>query len=163
MRKIAILAALAAFAATPAHAAGEGRAEIQLGYDSVEGETGVSYGGVIGYDFDVSESVFVGGEVGIADSTVGGGGVEAGRDLSADLRIGVRVGENGKAYALVGYTNERFTAAGLGGANFDGVRLGAGYEHNITSSLYGKIEYRYSNYELGFDRHTAIAGVGVHF
>jgi outer membrane immunogenic protein len=163
MRKFAILAAVAACAATPAYAAGEGRAEIQLGYDTMGDESGVSYGGVVGYDFDVSDSVFLGGEIGIADSTIGDGVVEAGRDLSASLRVGVRVGDNGKAYALAGYTNERFTVAGLGGANFSGVRLGAGYEHNISKSLYGKVEYRYSNYEQGIDRHTALAGMGVRF
>ena len=86
-------------------------------------------------------------------------------------RGGVKVGERGKVYALAGYTNARYktsytTPAGVttrDAANLDGFRLGAGYEHNLTSNVYGKVEYRYSDYESDISRHQVLFGVGLNF
>jgi outer membrane immunogenic protein len=163
MRKYALLAVCAAFFATPAFAAGEARVEAQLGYDSIDGESGVTYGTVLGYDMDLGASAFAGVEVGIADSTAESGGVKASRELSAGVRFGMNVGERGRLYGLVGYSNQRFSEQGFGSTNLDGIRVGAGYQMDITHNLYGKVEYRYTNYELGVDRHTAVAGLGVTF
>jgi outer membrane immunogenic protein len=163
MRKYALLAVCAAFFAAPAFAAGEARVEVQLGYDSIDGESGVTYGSVLGYDMDLGPSAFAGVEVGLANSTADGGGINATRELSAGARLGINVGERGRLYGLVGYSNQRFNAPGFGSANLDGIRVGAGYQLDISNNLYGKVEYRYTNYELGVDRHSAIAGLGVTF
>ena len=48
-------------------------------------------------------------------------------------------------------------------ANADGVRVGAGAEYAIGPNSYVKAEYRYSNYEGGFERHQALAGFGFRF
>jgi outer membrane immunogenic protein len=163
MRKLALLAALAAFSASPAYASGEARVEIQLGYDDIGGESGVTYGSVLGYDMDFGSTAFAGVEVGVANSTIKELGVTADRDLSVSGRFGIELSERGKIYALLGYSNQQFSAPGLGHSNLDGIRVGAGYQHDIAKNLYGKVEYRYTNYELGVDRHTVVAGLGARF
>lgn len=191
MRKfiVASVASLAlAAAASPASAEGF-RAEIHGGYDVTNadgpGDTdadGFMYGVGFGYDFDIGKAGFIGPDFSIDDSSARECGssvllagdrlcVRAGRDLAAGIRGGVKVSENGKLYALAGYTNARFvssytTPAGVrirDGENLDGFRLGAGYEHSFGGNLYGKAEYRYSNYEAGVDRHQFLMGVGMNF
>jgi outer membrane immunogenic protein len=114
-----------------------------------------------------------------------------GRDISTNLRLGTSIGV-GKLYVLAGYTNQRgkfsvaATAPGGGGGptggqektttttvgltsttvstgSLDGVRVGAGYQFPILIKGYGKVEYRYSNYEAGVTRHQALIGLGLSF
>ena len=84
------------------------------------------------------------------------------------------VGGNTLLYAKAGYTNARIgldyedgTAATDPdfsiGTNLDGVRAGAGAQFGIGENTYLKTEYRYSNYEQGFDRHQVVAGFGLRF
>lgn len=161
------------------------RAEAVVGFDRVQAggghEDGVSYGGQVGYDF---QSGF--GLIGIEGEATGsstdacdGPGsvanpnlcVKAGRDLYAGARIGTVIGGSTLLYGKVGYTNARVrlttndgtTTTTLGGADLDGVRVGAGLEHKFGGNFYGKAEYRYSNYEQGVSRHGVLAGVGVRF
>jgi outer membrane immunogenic protein len=148
---------------------------------------GIDYGVGIGYDYGVNDKIFIGAEVNFDDSTADAcrgpsPGVVAirsclkvNRDLSGNLRIGLNLqkGGNTKLYALAGYTNLRlkFTSRIIGGsqgnfsrsANADGVRAGVGLERNFGSRTYGKIEYRYSNYEGGFSRNQGLVGVGIRF
>lgn len=49
------------------------------------------------------------------------------------------------------------------GDNLDGFRVGAGYQLGISDKIYGKVEYRYSNYEADFSRHQGMVGLGVKF
>ena len=140
------------------------------------------YGVGFGYDLNVGKKAFVGLDFSIDDSTMKECErssilandelcLRAGRDLAAGVRAGVNVGEKGKLYALAGYTNARFkfaytTPAGVTtsyGSNLDGFRLGAGYEHGFGSNAYGKVEYRYSNYENDISRHQVLVGVGLNF
>ena len=181
LASVAVLAA----AATPAAAEGF-RAEIHGGWDRVNaedvGDSGVVYGIGLGYDMKVGERAFVGADFSIDDSSqkeceasalVNNDElcIRAGRDLAAGIRGGALIGERGKLYALAGYTNARFktaytTPAGVTtrvGANLDGFRLGAGYQHRVAGNAYGKVEYRYSNYEAGLERHQVLFGVGVEF
>ena len=51
------------------------------------------------------------------------------------------------------------------GENLDGGRIGVGAEIGIPtfglgSAAFLKTEYRYSNYEQGFEKHTGVVGVG---
>ncbi|WP_298158779.1 outer membrane beta-barrel protein [Brevundimonas sp.] len=96
-----------------------------------------------------------------------------GRDLSANARLGVNLG-NGRTriYGLVGYTHlelnssfqiNRGPATSLRSDNRDGVRVGAGLEHDLTDRFYGKIEYRFSDYGSDITRNQAIVGVGLRF
>ncbi len=190
---ITSLIALAATATpAAAQQQGGFRAEIHAGWDNVradddgtDGDTsdsGVVYGIGLGYDHYVSPNAFVGVDLSIDDSTMkecetsvvvanDEACLRAGRDLAAGIRGGFNVGDRGKVYALAAYTNARFkyaytTPAGVttrDAANLDGFRLGAGYQHGFGSNAYGKVEYRYSNYEADVSRHQVLVGVGLTF
>jgi outer membrane immunogenic protein len=159
-----------------------------VGYDTtdVEGESsdGVTYGAQVGYDVQ-SRGAVLGVEGEIADSTVDecvqdvdltGDElcVSAGRDLYVGGRAGAAVSPNVLVYGKAGYTNARVKAdyedgtAGTtldfeDGENLDGVRVGGGVELALGPNSYAKTEYRYSNYEQGFDRHQVVAGFGFRF
>ena len=177
--------ALVIGAAAPAHAEGF-RAEIHTGWDHVDadnqGESGMVYGIGAGYDWALSEKVELGVDLSAdfasTDECVTGAIVandvaclDAGRDLAAAVRLGYKVSPRGTIYALAGYSNARFrfdytTPAGVttrDGRNLDGFRLGAGYQHGFGEKMYGKVEYRYSNYEADVTRHQVLLGVGVNF
>ena len=172
--------------ASPASAQTTGRVEIHGGWDRASdegvGSDGIVYGIGAGVDFQLSPRVTAGLEANLDFSTadqcesgvLAAGDVlcvEAGRDISAVGRLGYQVTENGTIYALAGYTNGRFRidydpANGplvTTRENLDGLRLGAGYQHNFANNLYSKVEYRYSNYEAGLERHQLIAGLGIRF
>lgn len=167
MRKFVVLAASAAAFALPAAAHAGAYVQVQTGLDSIsvagESDEGVSYGAALGYEFPLSEKLFAGLEASIDDSTTKEFGIETDRDLSVVARLGTKLGEKGSVYALAGYTNARLEADGLGGQNFDGFRLGAGYKLNFSEQLFGKVEYRYSNYEYDLSRHNALVAVGFNF
>lgn len=192
MRYFVLAALLAGTAATPAFAQvvtpNTGlRVEGIIGYDRADVEDedsdGVLYGVGIGYDARAGNAVF-GIEAEASDSTVdecvadvdvAGDELCArlGRDLYAGGRVGTRIG-NTLLYGKAGYTNARVAldyddgTAGTGldfseHENLDGIRLGAGAEFGIGPNSYVKTEYRYSNYEQGFERHQVVAGFGFRF
>ena len=179
------LIALAA-TATPAAAEGQFRAEIHAGWDHARtdgfNDDGVLYGVGLGYDMNVGQNAFVGVDLSLDDSSMkecetssilanDEACLRAGRDFAAGIRAGVNVGEGGKVYALAGYTNARFkfaytTPAGVttsDAENLDGFRLGVGYQHALSGNTYGKVEYRYSNYEQDITRHQVLVGLGLTF
>jgi outer membrane immunogenic protein len=193
MRKYVFAMALATAAATPALAQDAApfsglRVEGLVGYDTtdVEGESsdGITYGAQVGYDVQTRGAVF-GAEGEIADSTVDEcvqdvdvTGDElcasAGRDLYIGGRAGAVVSPNMLVYGKAGYSNARVnldyedgTAGDTldfeEGENLDGVRVGGGVEVALGPNSYAKTEYRYSNYEQGFDRHQVVAGFGFRF
>ena len=189
----ALLGSAATAAATPAAAQQTApftgvRAEGIVGYDTtdVEGENsdGIVYGAQVGYDVQAG-GVVLGVEGEASDSTVDecvsdvdlvGDELcaQAGRDLYVGGRIGAAVTPNILIYGKAGYTNARVsldyedgtTATALdfeNGENLDGVRVGGGVEFALGPNTYAKTEYRYSNYEQGFDRHHVVAGLGFSF
>jgi Opacity protein and related surface antigens len=162
---------------------------------------GIAYGVGIGYDFG-----FNGVVVGIegewletdadtdydvfAPVAFGVSNIDSGRDLYAGIRVGTLVTPQTLLYAKGGYTNARYNVAGIDSTtgtrvdtdtniDLDGWRIGAGVEHAITPNVFGKLEYRYSNYEKGevqapsgaesdrfdidSDRHQVMVGVGYRF
>jgi outer membrane immunogenic protein len=159
---------------------------------------GVVYGAAAGYDMDLGALV-VGAEAELTDSTAdsdyrdpftnfGLGTVDTGRDIYVGARVGVKPTPDLMVYAKGGYTNARFNyVGGDGTTNYeqnldtDGWRVGAGVEQRIGTNLFGKLEYRYSNYRRGeidfeaagvadsdrfridTDRHQVVAGVGLRF
>lgn len=169
------------------------------GDESLEG---VGFGVGVGYDFDLGGIVAgVEGEFmessaeQESDETVDGiaftSGVEVGRDLYIGGRVGFRAGPSTLAYLKAGYTNTSVEANIEGDGdrfefdtNVDGYRLGAGIEHLFGPNVFGKVEYRYSNYsnldfsddfdlddfesedfdtDIDLDRHQVVAGVGFRF
>jgi len=190
MRKIVLAALFAATVATPAFAQDAGlsgfRLEGLVGYETTdiedEGADGITYGVGAGYDIQ-SGGVVYGLEAEAMDSGLKEcvRGVElpndslcvrGKRDLYAGGRVGAVVGANSLAYLKVGYTNSRLQldySTGVVGTqartaeNLDGVRVGGGFQFGFGSNLYAKAEYRYSNYEQGYDKHQGVVGLGFKF
>ncbi|WP_420606413.1 outer membrane protein [Novosphingopyxis sp.] len=158
---------------------------------------GLLYGAGVGYDFNVGGAV-LGVEGEYTDSTAkveidngdvenfGFGRVDAGRDLYVGVRAGVLVGPQTLIYAKGGYTNARLNLLARNGedelrANYelDGFRIGAGAERAFTDKVFGKLEYRYSNYSsanfgaddttfaddirIDTDRHQVAVSLGYRF
>lgn len=166
---------------------------------------GVGYGVGVGFDFDLGGLV-AGIEGEFVDSsaeqeggeTVNGVPVTFGVDVSRDIYIGGRLGfavaPSTLLYAKGGYTSTRIesqledqTDTFNFDSSVDGYRIGAGVEQlfggplfGLGSSAYGKVEYRYSNYDdfsfdddvfedagntldIDLDRHQVMAGIGIRF
>ena len=170
--------------------------------DGDESIEGVGYGAGIGYDFDLG-SVVAGVEAEYSDSsgeqesdeTLDGinfsSSVETGRDIYVGARLGFRAMPSTLLYVKGGYTNTSIEAnyetasdAFEFDTNADGWRLGAGVEQLFGPNMYGKLEYRYSNYnnldfsddfdldtfdaenfdtDINLDRHQIMAGLGFRF
>lgn len=160
------------------------RAELLAGYSTTEAGSsidnernedidqsieGVAYGVGVGYDFAVGDSIVLGIDAEITESTADTESAEApvgfnleydaGRDIYVGGRIGVRAGDNALLYARGGYTNARLnllasdgTEDGRAEIDLDGWRAGAGAEYALSNNMFVKAEYRYSNYqEAEFD------------
>ncbi|MCH8685695.1 outer membrane protein [Pedomonas mirosovicensis] len=187
MNRVQFAAAVFALAsaATPAAAADftGPRAEGRLGWTDVStdevDDDGLTYGVGIGYDYTFGQSIVVGAEANFDWIDVDGCATRAGgvlacfdtkRDISVAVRAGYKVLENTLVYAKGGYANGRvrgeFTQGGTTTGdtqNGDGFVVGGGAEQALGPNLYAKLEYAYSNYEAGVDRHQILLGVGFRF
>jgi opacity protein-like surface antigen len=148
MRKF-ILPLIASLAvATPAMA-NEGRAEVRGGVVWADGDSEAVAGLALGYDFDLGESAFLGGEVSadkvLADNT------EVVFGLTG--RAGVKAGEKTKLYVDGGFSFSE---------SDDAWHAGAGIEHKLTDSVYGKVFYRH-HFDDVIDTDSVGVGVGVKF
>jgi len=171
MTLIAAAAAATAFA-SPALAQ-EAKGPVGLHVDAVVGfdhagidgfhENGVLFGLGAGYDVPVSKTFSLGIDVEGTDSTAKKNGLSADRDLYAGGRASFAVSPRANVYLKGGYTNARIKESGFGGVNLDGFRVGAGGQMLITGKAYVGAEYRYSNYELGVDRHQVALILGTRF
>lgn len=157
----------------------------------------VAYGVGVGYDFAVGGAVLgVEGEWLESEAktdydttnltTFGVSNIDAGRDLYVGVRAGVPVTPSTLVYAKGGYTNARMNVLATDNTtdvgtdvDLDGWRLGAGVEQAFGQNFFGKVEYRYSNYEEGefeapsglesdrfdvdLDRHQVMVGLGYRF
>lgn len=176
-------------------------------YDS--NEDGLGYGIGLGYDV-VAGSFVVGAEAEIAESTTGvsqtflnevidGSDVtgtlalDASEDIYVGGRLGTVLGGTGILYVKGGYSmaNAELTAKGtIDGepidervsGDFEGWRMGAGFETKLSGGLFTKIEYRYTSYSdasvehegtsvdvdeafdyIDLDRHQVVVGIGYRF
>ena len=191
MRKYILAALAAGTLATPAFAQdaaadlGGFRLEGLVGYETTdiedEGSDGLTYGVGIGFDGQSGNMVFgieaeamesqidecVSDAIAVGDVLCASGG----RDLYVGGRIGAAVGSNSLVYLKGGYTNARIDldydpAVGntvTTNEDLDGARVGGGVQFGLGTSLYAKAEYRYSNYEQGFDKHQGLIGLGFRF
>lgn len=159
MKKIVLASVAALTLSTPAMAADFAGpyvgATVGFSDDDFAGTEAFTYGVNAGFDFDLGATV-AGVAVEYQDSSEDG----IGRDLSAVGRYGFKAGENALVYGLVGYTNQAVEGTGI---ELDGVRVGAGVEAGFGTGLLGKVEYRYSNYELGVELHQFVVGLGFRF
>ena len=154
---LAPLAAAAAFVATPAMAndfAGV-RAEVTAGLDDVTGgvdPTKVTYGAGVGLDAELYKNVVVGVEATLDN-------VFDRRNVGAAARVGYVVADKALVFAKVGYANWKQTTT----AELEGLRVGGGIEANLYGPVYGKIEYRYTDFDGNVGQHGGLVGIGVRF
>ncbi|HEY6916324.1 MAG TPA: outer membrane beta-barrel protein [Allosphingosinicella sp.] len=139
---------------------------------------GVTYGIGLGYDFAVGSNVSLGLDAEVSDSSgdvhVEGTSfiddISLGRDLYAGGRITTALSGRVNLYGKIGYTNQRVREhliAGdievAGSSNQDGIRAGIGGQLALGGNSYAGVEYRYSNYEAGAERHQVAATLGFRF
>lgn len=125
------------------------KVEVTAGIDDVTNyrDAKVNYGIGAGVDLPLGDRLTIGAELN-ADNFA------SYRDFGADARLGVALTDNLLAYGKVGYANLR---------GLDGVRVGGGLEIASGAKLYGKLEYRYSDFQDGVGRHAGLVGVGLRF
>lgn len=156
MRKITLIAAALAATtiATPAMAqdevSGEFRVEGRAGIIDGAGQTEAVAGIAAGYDFDLSDTVFLGVE-GSVDFVLASGGNEV---FGATARAGVHAGDDAKIYAAGGRS--------FVGDGEDAWHLGAGVDYDVNDLVYLKLEYRHFFADFA-DADSVVAGVGVKF
>ncbi len=152
-----VAAAVAALSATPALAndfTGV-RAEVTAGLDDVTGgvdPTEVTYGVGVGVDAELYKNVIVGVEATVDN-------VFDRRNIGAAARIGYVVADKALVYGKVGYSNWKQTTS----AELEGLRVGGGIEANLVGPVYGKIEYRYTDFEGKVGNHAGLVGFGLRF
>ena len=158
MKKILfVAAAAAALSAAPALAADFSgpRIEVTAGADDVTAgvdTTAVTYGAALGYDIQLNKLV-IGVEATAAN-------VLEKADLGAAARLGYVLNENVLAYGRVGYTRlERPQTT----VKAEGLTVGGGLEVNVAGPVYGKVEYRYTDFEGNLGRHGGLVGIGLRF
>ena len=158
MKKYMIpVAAAAAFVATPAMAndfAGV-RAEVTAGLDDVTAgvdTTKVTYGAGIGLDAELYKNIVVGVEATLDN-------VFDRRNIGASARLGYVVADKALVYGKVGYTNWKQTTT----AELEGLRVGGGVEANLFGPVYGKVEYRYTDFDGDVGQHAGLVGLGLRF
>jgi outer membrane immunogenic protein len=121
---------------------------VNLGYDLQRGNV------LFGIEGEVTEST---AELKAGNTVL----ASASRDLYVGGRLGYVLG-NTAIYGKAGYTNARIESS-VGNENGDGLRVGGGVERKLGQNLFGKVEYRYSNYEADVERHQIVAGLGMRF
>jgi outer membrane immunogenic protein len=156
--KTLIIAATAALAmvATPAMAGDFTgvRAEVTAGLDDVQGgvdTTDVTYGASVGLDAELYKGVIVGVEA-TADNVLDR------RNVAAAARVGLVI-KDVLVFGKVGYANWKQTTT----RELEGLRLGGGLEAKLAGPVYGKVEYRYTDFNQGVGQHGALVGLGLRF
>jgi outer membrane immunogenic protein len=167
MTRIALLAATALAAATPAvaqnapvaetAATGPGfngpRIGLNLGIadDDFAGTDAKTFGVELGYDYDLGNAVVgIVGEVQNSDET--------GREYALGGRAGFKPSQSLLVYGTASYANLK-----VAGIKLDGVRFGGGIEALVSPNVAFKVEQRYTNYEYDVDTWQTVAGVDFHF
>ena len=206
--RIALAAALAATAASAQAQTGL-RADVHVGWDRLSAhqrtdvgtnggttrqhESGLIYGGEIGYDLALS-----GFRLGVYSGIEGGTAkrcsevyaevetcAQAGRNFTVGARAGYQVTDRVLVYAKGGYSNgsiklkliDHVTPANSisTSEDMDGFHVGGGVQVGLFDRVYAKVEYvrtDYKDYSLkegtatikgGVDRDNVIFGVGIAF
>ncbi len=69
------------------------------------------------------------------------------------------VADKALVYGKVGYTNWKQTTT----AELEGLRVGGGVEANLFGPVYGKVEYRYTDFDGDVGQHAGLVGLGLRF
>ncbi|WP_158610999.1 outer membrane protein [Aurantiacibacter spongiae] len=157
------------------------------GYDVVVG------GAVIGLDAEIAESSVDSGITYTDGMDVAAVALDASEDIFLGARVGANIGGTGLLYVKGGYSmaNTELTARGIVDGerydekvdiDFEGFRVGGGFQVNFSRNLFGKVEYRYTSYGdasveydgvsedvdevfdyVNLERHQGVVGLGVRF
>lgn len=145
--------------------------------------SGFMYGAEAGYDFPVSDTIVLGALVSVGGTTVKlqpeaqnllwSTNANVGVNWNLAVRAGFKVADSTMLYASAGYANtmiryyiENSTTPALSYSDsrrYGGLLLAAGVEQAFGEKFYGKLEYRYSNYQSGVSRNQIVAGAGMRF
>lgn len=150
--QVSLAAAVAALAIAAPATANDFRLEARggLSFGENQSEEFVA-GAAAGYDFDISETAFIGAEASVDKVFVDNSGVV----LGGTARLGMKEG-NSKFFIAGGYTDLTCDFCG------DGFHAGAGVELGLTQQVYGKLEYRHFFFD-GTDSNVIATGIGVRF
>ncbi len=153
MHKLILSLAASVAVASPA-LANEARVEVRGGVLFGGGVTEDVYGVAAGYDIDMGKQGFVGLEV--SGDKVATSGSDIAFGVSG--RAGYKADTGTRLFVAGGYTSKICSTC------VDTVHAGAGFEQNIGSNAYGKLEYRHYFAGSGVPDFNAIAvGVGFRF
>lgn len=133
---------------------------VTLGYgfgqtDAAVGELdtdGVLGGGFAGYNFQHGDFVYgLEGDVGFnaMDGSTAGTGSEAGVEGSLRARMGLAVAEGVLVYGTAGGAAGRLEISDAAGSDRNtllGWTAGAGVDATLTENIFGRVEYRYTDY-----------------
>lgn len=177
MRFLAPAAAAIALLSAPAFAQDEdfsgARVDLVAAYDELNVKTeeyakaGPVFGASAGYDIQ-SGAIVLGVEGEFTFGTHEFDGLDVSTDLYAGARLGVVVTPSTLLYAKAGYTSARLSDSEVV-AKLAGYRVGAGVERKLGNGFYGKVEYRYSDYDTKYnfgapiERHQVALGLGLRF
>ncbi|MCX7864660.1 MAG: hypothetical protein N2423_06480 [Novosphingobium sp.] len=153
MRAVLLSLAAAAALATPAMA-NEARVEARGGVIWDNGDSEGQLGVAAGYDWDLGDSAFAGLEVS------GDKILESNTRVSFGFggRLGLKTSADGKLYGAVAYQTKPCRLCE------ESVSAGVGYQHNLGSKLYGKVEYRHFFVGDGISDPDAVTvGLGLRF
>ncbi len=153
MHKI-VLPLLASLALASPALANETRVEARGGVIWSNGTSEDTWGGALGYDFDLGQTTFAGLE--LSGDKIGTDGTKVA--FGATGRLGVKAGTGTRLFGAGGYTTEACDAC-------EGQwHLGAGIEQNVSGPVYVKAEYRhFFKNDVIADGDALVAGVGVRF
>jgi len=160
MNKLISLMAAALLFAVPSIASANEfsgfRIGVTAGLDDVTvapDRTDVTYGAEVGYDVNINDTpVYLGVEATLDN-------VFDRRDVGASARLGVQVASDTLLYGKVGYANYKDVFS----RELDGLRVGGGAELHLSENVYGKVEYRYTDFQAGVGKHGGLIGLGYRF
>lgn len=158
-----------------------GRSDVS-GLDARVDTDGFVGGGFVGYNFDTGGGIVAGVEGDIGYSGINGDddGVEVknGVDGSLRARLGYTITPDALVYATAGGAAKHMTVEEGGdkdSANMLGWTAGVGTDIKITSNVFGRAEYRYTDYgsksfetgsgtrDVDSSDHRVVFGVGMQF
>jgi outer membrane immunogenic protein len=171
MKKILfVAAAVAAFSVAPAFAKDftGPRVELTAGLDDVTSgvdATDIVYGTTLGYDLPLKNNLVVG-----VEATAANVFDKREVDLGVAARLGYVLNDKVLAFGRVGYTNlERpqtkcaCTQKVRATKNAEGITVGGGVEVAVAGPFYGKVEYRYTDFDGKLARHAGLLSAGLRF
>jgi outer membrane immunogenic protein len=158
-----------------------GRSEVEADGNRIDTD-GFVGGAFLGYNHDMGNGIVAGVEGDVGYSGVEGDNagtkVEGGVDGSLRARLGYTVTPDMLAYVTAGGAAKRMSVEEGGVKDSQsqlGWTAGAGADVNFTEKLFGRIEYRYTDYgsetfqtgsgssEVDASDHRVQLGLGIHF